>query len=378
MKANSPPNGASPSPVSGGPVSRGPAAARAQRTRWVTPGLIGAIVLPLGLIAIWQLSVNHHFWEEVWAQKTLFPVIDSYVDQGAQTEPARRFDLTESVIPVPEILAGGPPKDGIPALTDPAFMTADEARGLPLTDRVVGFVSGDEARAYPIRILNYHELVNDTCDDLPILVTYCPLCDSAAIFDRRTALGELEFGVSGLLFNNNVLLYNRHAETESLWSQIRATGVSGPAADSPLESLPVEMTTWGSWLKRYPQTLVLSPVTGYARDYGRSPYAGYFQLPGLRFPARPLSNRLPLKSSVLGVWTDRETRAYPKSRFTSDQPRITDTLADGKSITIYYDGYADSLRVEKADAGVRWMYSMWFAWYAFHPETEVYSPEPGQ
>lgn len=284
-----------------------------------------------------------------------------------------KFDLQTLVVNPREILSGGPPKDGIPALTNPRFLKAADARYLRPNDRVIGLVIGEDVRAYPLAILNYHEIINDTVGKTLVAVTYCPLCDSAAVFDRRTPLGEREFGVSGLLYNSNVLMYDRGGKPESLWSQVKTAGISGPASNQRLTALPFELTTWSDWVSRYPETSVPSPETGHVRDYSRNPYAGYFQMEDLMFPAQPSSDKLPTKSRVLGVWTDKSARAYPESAFSRDRHRITEEL-DGKKLAIEYNPDARSLRVAEADDGIRWMYSLWFAWYAFHPETSIYIP----
>lgn len=297
------------------------------------------------------------------------PSAHAQTSSGTRTAPA--FDLANLTVGRENLRAGGPPKDGIPALTEPPFMAARDASYLQPGDRVIGFVNGAEARAYPLRILNYHEIVNDVVADLPVAVTYCPLCDSVAAFDRRTTDGVREFGVSGLLYNSNVIMFDRGSRPESLWSQLKAEGIAGPGARKPLKSLPVELTTWHDWRSRYLQTKVLSPQTGHARDYTRNPYAGYFHQPGLMFPARPMSGRLPTKERVLGVWTDTAARAYPASAFGRERRRIADEI-DGKKVVIEYNPEARSLRVVEADESVEWMYSLWFAWYAFRPETEVF------
>ena len=297
---------------------------------------------------------------------------DSFLPQvSAQAPIEKRFDLGSSVVDIKEIRAGGPPKDGIPALSRPAFIKVADAVYLQAQDRVIGVVLGDEARAYPLAIMNYHEIVNDTIGTTPIAVTYCPLCDSAAVYDRRTPLGEREFGVSGLLFNSNVLMYDRGGKPESLWSQVRTSGISGPGADRQLTAIPCELTTWQSWTSRFPHTVVLSTKTGHQRDYRRSPYQPYFTNQELMFPASPASPLFANKERVLGVWVGETFRAYPESVFPKDQARITDTVAD-KSITIEFDREHRTLRVVKADAGASWLYSFWFAWYALHPDTTVY------
>jgi hypothetical protein len=171
-----------------------------------------------------------------------------------------------------------------------------------------------------------------------------------------------------------VLLYDRGGKPESLWSQVKTEGISGPAANKGLTTLPLELTTWKNWGSRYPGTMVLSTDTGHRRDYARNPYANYFKSKDLMFAAKPSSDKLPAKSRVLGVWTDKSARAYPESAFSQDRTRrITEEL-DGKKLTIEYDSDARSLRVIEAEEGVHWMYSLWFAWYAFHPETSFYIP----
>ena len=304
-------------------------------------------------------------------------------EASQQSAPARfvvfqrathsEFDLRKVTIPRKRILGGGPSKDGILALSSPKLIGAGDADYLAAGDRVIGVEIDGEARAYPLRILEHHEIVNDRIGDLPIAVTYCPLCDSAAVFDRRTEIGEREFGVSGLLYNSNVLMYDRGGSPESLWSQVMAEGVSGPGGRKRLRALPVELTTWSAWIARHPQTKVLSPNTGHARDYRRSPYASYFSTQRLWFDVRPRSRRLTNKEPVLGVWTAGAAKAYTLSAFEDRSETVRDEL-DGQQVTVKYDPGAKSLRVVEADDGVQWMYALWFAWYAFHPQTEVYRP----
>lgn len=328
--------------------------------------LISLLLVVIGT-AVWQIAVGRFHVDG--GSESGGGVVGSV--EAMQSQPnSRPFDLQTVVVDKQEILSGGPSKDGIPALTNPRFIKAADAKYLRPVDRVIGLLIGEEVRAYPLAILNYHEIVNDTVAKTPVAVTYCPLCDSAAVFDRRTPLGEFEFGVSGLLYNSNVLMYDRKGKPESLWSQLRTRGVSGPAADQALKVMPVELTSWDDWRSRHPTTRVLSAITGHNRDYSRDPYASYFDSPHLMFPAKPSSDRLPLKARVLGVWTDKVARAYPLSAFSRERTTLKDNL-DGKQITLAYNADAQSLRVSQADEGVNWVYSLWFAWYAFRPETEV-------
>lgn len=287
------------------------------------------------------------------------------------------FDLRNATIPQNEIRAGGPPQDGIPALSSPRFVKVDEVDYLDDEDRVIGVQIGSEARAYPIPILNLHEIVNDRIGDVPFMVTYCPLCDSAAVFDRRTPLGEREFGVSGLLYNSNVLMYDRGGQPESLWSQVLGEGVSGPAAGEKLNALPMELTTWRQWKSSHPETLVLSTKTGHARNYRRNPYAGYFNTPNLMFPVRPLDQRLPAKTPILAVWTsDGKSNAHPIAAGKADASFIGEYSVGGRSYSVAFDRNTETARIVESDEGVYWMHSFWFAWSAFHPGAEVVKDTP--
>jgi len=172
------------------------------------------------------------------------------------------FTLADCSIPVRRILGGGVAKDGIPALTRPKAVPAEKARHLRPHHLVIGVAIEDEQRAYPLRVLVWHENVNDVLGDKPIAVTYCPLCDSAVVFEREVGGEVREFGVSGLLWNSNVLLYDRQepGRDESLWSQLSMKAVCGPAAkeELALTPLPSELVSWSQWRARYPGTEVVA------------------------------------------------------------------------------------------------------------------------
>lgn len=163
---------------------------------------------------------------------------------------------------------GGPPKDGIPSLDEPAFI-ARAASPYADDDRVIGLEINGEAKAYPLGILNWHEIVNDRVGGVNVTVSYCPLCDTAIVFDR----GETTFGVSGKLYQSCLVMYDR--ADDSLYAQPWALGVVGPAVDRSLARRPAVITTLGGWLKRHPESVVLSSDTGYRRDYQRYPYGSY-------------------------------------------------------------------------------------------------------
>lgn len=290
---------------------------------------------------------------------------------GPGTEALNGFDLAGASVPVQAIERGGPPKDGIPAIDRPRFVPAAKA-GLADADRVLGLALGTDARAYPIRILNWHEVVNDRFGDRAVVVTFCPLCGTGMAFDAQVGTRALSFGVSGLLYNSDVLLYDR--ATLSLWSQIMQTAVSGPLKGTRLQSLPLTHTSWADWRRRYPATQVLSTDTGFERDYARDPYAGYDQVPRLIFDVRHRDDRLPLKEWVLGVQVAGVHKAYPFSvlvRAMNTRGDLVDTVA-GKRLRIHFDR-AHGTAEATDELGRPWPGTMayWFAWVAFHPRTEV-------
>lgn len=186
--------------------------------------------------------------------------------------PGTDFSIT-SLDSWGEILSGGPPRDGIPALNDPDFLSVSEAQGLGAREPVMVVQIGAEpARAYPIRYLIWHEIVNDSVAGIPVAVTFCPLCNSGIVFDRRVAGRVLSFGVSGKLRRSDMIMYDR--ETESWWQQARGEAIVGKLTGEVLTSLPGWMDSWGGFQAAYPQGLVMAEPD-YARDYGRNPYRGY-------------------------------------------------------------------------------------------------------
>lgn len=186
--------------------------------------------------------------------------------------PNTDFDTT-SVESWVEILSGGPPKDGIPALSDPSFHTVGEEEDLTPREPVITVeIDGQTPRAYPIRYLTWHEIVNDDVGTIPIAVTFCPLCNSGITFDRRTEAGVLDFGVSGKLRNSDMVMYDR--QTESWWQQAIGKAIVGELTGTSLITLPSWMESWDAFAARNPDGLVMSQPEHY-RDYGANPYVGY-------------------------------------------------------------------------------------------------------
>lgn len=281
------------------------------------------------------------------------------------------FDLENSTVPAGLIQSGGPPRDGIPSIDNPRFDTVAAANWLNNDARVLGLNLNGMQKAYPIAIMNWHEVVNDTFGELPVAITFCPLCGTGMAFEARSDTMELEFGVSGLLYNSDVLLYDR--QTDSLWSQIMSEAISGPLQGGLLNSLPLEHTSLADWLEQYPDTLVLSRDTGFRRDYSTDPYAGYADRRSLMFP---VVNRAPgpwhPKEWVLGVSIEDNYKAYPFSELAqTGHQRVTDELA-GLKFEIIWDEENRSATMVADDTIQPALTAFWFAWFAFHPDTEIY------
>lgn len=185
-------------------------------------------------------------------------------------------DFSKSSIPFDEILSGGPPKDGIPSIDDPRFVDVSTVANLSETEPVVGLVVEGEAKAYPLRVLMWHEIVNDMIAGAPVTVTYCPLCNSSIVFDRRVDGAVLDFGTTGKLRNSDLVMYDR--QTESWWQQFTGTAIVGEMTGSKLTMLPSRLESWASFRARAPHGRVLVPTDPKMRDYGRNPYVGYDSL----------------------------------------------------------------------------------------------------
>ncbi|MFQ5641830.1 MAG: DUF3179 domain-containing protein [bacterium] len=205
-------------------------------------------------------------------------------------------------IPEGEIVSGGVPKDGIPSLFDPVKILAEQADYLSDEDLVVGIVVGDKAIAYPHTILDWHEVVNEKIQGKTLTVSYCPLTGTAVVFDGEILGRQLKFGVSGLLFNNNLIMFDR--DTDSHWPQLRLQCDEGALRDTKQIPYPSIETSWGTWKKLYPDTEILSASTGFNRPYQR-PGTAYpdYDLPNSPplFQMKDLDKRLPFKQRVHGV-----------------------------------------------------------------------------
>jgi len=182
-------------------------------------------------------------------------------------------ELPRPLVNPANIVSGGPPPDGIPAIDHPRFLRPAQASFLSASEPVLALQIGADARAYPVQILIWHEIVNDTVGGVPVAVTYCPLCNSAVGYDRRAAGRVLSFGTSGKLYDSNLVMYDR--QTQSLWVQFTGQAIAGVLTGQQLRPYPVQTVSWGAWRAGHPHGWVLSRDTGYTRPYGANPYPGY-------------------------------------------------------------------------------------------------------
>ena len=184
-----------------------------------------------------------------------------------------RTDFSKSSVDFVDILSGGPPKDGIPAIDDPQFRAVGEVSDLGAKEPVISLEINGEARAYPLRILMWHEIANDTLGGVPVTVTYCPLCNASIVFDRRVNGKVLDFGVSGKLRHSDMVMYDR--QTESWWQQFLGEGIVGEMMGVELKRLPSRILPFAEFKKTHPHGQVLVPNNESARNYGANPYAKY-------------------------------------------------------------------------------------------------------
>ncbi len=211
-----------------------------------------------------------------------------------------------------DLVSGGPPPDGIPPIDDPKFLAPDEVTFLEDQEPLIAVDVSGVQKAYPLRIMMWHEIVNDEFDGVPVVVTYCPLCNTGIAYLRPTIDGELlDFGTSGKLYLSNLVMYDR--QTFSYWPQATGQAVIGPLLGKQLEFVPARILSWGDWSAAHPDGLVLSIDTGHDRNYGANPYAGYDSADRPFLFAGDPDPRLPSQEHILGVSAGDERLAFPYS-----------------------------------------------------------------
>ena len=213
-------------------------------------------------LVVWMLLLGSAFTPPAFA-----------TPQQWREEGGAKTDCRRSKIDWSEIVSGGPPKDGIPSIDTPLFRNVTEIRDLAAVEPVIGLEIEGDARAYPLRILIWHEIVNDTVGGRPVAVTYCPLCNSAVVFDRRVGGRELDFGTTGKLRNSDLVMYDR--QTESWWQQFTGEAIVGSMLGQELKLVPARLESFAEFTARHPNGRVLVPSDPTLRRYGINPYRGY-------------------------------------------------------------------------------------------------------
>ncbi len=284
------------------------------------------------------------------------------------------FDLTGSRVPAAEILGGGPPRDGIKAIDSPRFVSSAEARWVKAPNPVLAVRVGEITHIYPVHLMEYHQVVNDRFEDEPVVVTYDPLAGVPRAFRARLGGETLTFGVSGLIYNHNFLLYDR--QHEGLWPQFSGVAITGPASGQALSPLRIRQETLGSVLARHPRARVLAKPEGSKIDYAVSPFERYWQTDGAIFPTKAEDRRFHLKEMVLGLRKGDRARAYLGSFVTEAGGEAEDEFA-GHRIRLRFDVESSTFQWEVPD-DIEVIEAYWLAWKAWVPDTEVWhDPGPG-
>ena len=338
-----------------------------------------------------------------------------------------KTDFAKHGVPLSEIMSGGPSKDGIPAIDRPEFVGVGAADGwLKPHEPVILFVHGNDARAYPLQILIWHEIVNDTVGGLPVTITFCPLCNTAIAFDRRVQERTLSFGTTGKLRFSDLVMYDR--QSESWWQQATGEAIVGGLTGARLTPLPAQTISWGTFKGAFPGGRVLSRRTGYNRPYGQNPYAGYDDVNSSPFLYRgPKDPRLRPLERVVTVSLGGEDVAYPFPALEKHRA-VNDTVGGRKIVVFFEKGVTSALdqssipasrdigtagvferavgakvlsfavtrgRITDSQTGSTWTIlgaaiagpltgarlvpvvhgqHFWFAWAVFRPKTRVYAP----
>jgi hypothetical protein len=340
-----------------------------------------------------------------------------------------KTDFSKHIVELNEIHSGGPPKDGIPAIDTPKFISIEKANSwLNENEPVIALEKNNEIKAYPLQIMIYHEIVNDTVGGIPVSVTFCPLCNATIVFDRRVNNQVLDFGTTGKLRMSDMVMYDR--QTQSWWQQFTGTGIVGNYAGIKLKQFTANIIAYRDFRFAFPNAKVLSRKTGYFRPYGKNPYRGYDKIGDIPFLFNDaIDDRLPAMERVIFIRNiDGQQRLYPFSIF-NKQPVINDEITDLPVVLMSKQGtlsvldeseivdsrlipsvtawsrrlddrilnfeYSDDeikdmetgsswdllghaiagplvgLRLEKVDSGVHFA----FAWLAFNPDSDIYQQQ---
>ena len=299
-----------------------------------------------------------------------------------------KTDFKKFTVSLSEFEGGGPGKDGIPAIDTPKFTTAKQADDyLEAREPVVQLVgAGGEVRAYPLQILIWHEIVNDTVGGVPVTITFCPLCNTTIVFDRRLDGRVLDFGTTGNLRNSDLVMYDR--QTETWWQQFGGDGVVGVLAGKKLTKLPASIVAWENFKREHPTGKVLSRDTGFGRSYGQNPYTGYDSIDSPPFfPVKGQDDkRLQPKERVVFIERGEERVVVPFAAL-AEKEKIEVEVAGERLEVVWQAGTRSALdasdiaagrdvgtaTVRSADTGKLVVFDLpfWFAVAAFAGDAEI-------
>jgi hypothetical protein len=276
----------------------------------------------------------------------------SHSPLGAQAgEESWITDFSRHTVPLEEIVSGGPPKDGIPALDRPVFETVKEADGWLADEDPVAVVRiGDEVKAYPLQILIWHEIVNDEVGGVPVTVTFCPLCNTTLAFNRVFDGRRLDFGTTGRLRHSDMVMYDR--QTESWWQQATGEGIIGEYAGRRLALIPAPVLSWKEVKTQLKGAQVLSRETGYRRSYGTNPYTGYDRGAGpiASFFRVREDDRLPAMERIVALDGAEGSKAIPFS--VMKEEGVLETTLDGERLVVFWaPGTSSALDAERISLG---------------------------
>ena len=292
-----------------------------------------------------------------------------------------KTDFNISSVDFAEILSGGPPRDGIPPIDNPEFTGVGMVSNLSDVEPVIGLVIGNEARAYPLRIMTWHEIVNDTVGGKPVVVTYCPLCNAAIVFDAVVDQKRATFGTTGKLRRSDLIMYDR--ESETWWQQFVGQAIVGAKTGKKLKLVPSRLESWKDFKTRHPRGKVLIPGNPGFRNYGRNPYVGYDQSNTPFLYRGPLPKGIPAMSRVVIVEREKQAPLIFSLTMVRKLARIEDsgyvilwkagqasaldssTMANGREV--------GSVVVQNTSDGSDAPYHVTFAFvaHAFHPNVPI-------
>jgi hypothetical protein len=326
-----------------------------------------ALILVFTLFAVWTMLRGSGREKSKEVVKT-----EDIENEDIKMNPEIKVDErgVKYIVHPNKLMRGGAPKDGIPSIDNPKYVTVSDAdEWIQYNELVLAIIYKNVKRVYPFQILVWHEIVNDVIAGDPILITYCPLCGSGIAYERNIDGEAVEFGTTGKLYNSNLVMYDR--KTETYWTQIDGKAIIGELTGRELKEISIDTVTWGEWKEVHPDSEVLSQETGYIRSYGKDPYGNYYEDSFVMFPVENTDRRIHPTTVIFGIEVEGVYKAY-KEEDLKEMDTIEDTVNNVRiRLTRNEAGIVRIIDVDTGEEIVKER-DFWFAWYAFHPDTLVY------